>query len=709
MHNGPALAKFLAETGALCESRRCPSRGLARAQFVGILTAQIAARLGDLAYSVPLFCPPARIPPVRPLHGPLRPGPCLHQAPMAGIPDEKLQELRDRIDIVELVSRYVGLKRSGKNFSACCPFHSERTPSFYVNPERRSYKCFGCGVWGDGLEFVMRIEGKSFIEAARQLADMFGVQLPTVHTSASAAQQTEKDEAYAILRAAAELYREILLRGDEGQLGRLYQQKRSISPELAEAFKLGYAPAPAEAGWDRLTRHLQHKRLSLQLAEKLGLVGRSERTESYYDKFRGRLMFPVIQPGGTVIAFSGRILPEYAQEDGREAPKYMNSPESMLYTKGKTLFGLHLAGQPMRRAGRAILVEGNVDVVAMHQRGHLETVAPLGTALTPQQVALIARFTESVVLCFDGDNAGRKAARAAIPLLLDAGIDARIVPLADGADPDTTDPDRLKALLEQPSSALEWFMRQMVAAGARDSIDAQDRALSALAPLLARVKRDGARQLYIDRAAKLLGLPAGRISSALTSSGQQGSRAAPPASPGTPADAPGPSARSGPARPLPELPRSQVALVALLVDNPHLATLAEQAKVEDYVTDPRLSPIVRAVLDAAFAGDQPGEGELLETVDAAAHRQLHDALFAGTFRELEHPQQVFDNCIYDCQRDRLKLSRRQLEADIRQAIERGEQQQARDLSQQRIDVNRRLAELERHPPEFSSSGAQARH
>jgi DNA primase len=528
-------------------------------------------------------------------------------------------------------------------------------------------------------------------------------------SSATAAQQTEKDEAYAILRAAAELYREILLRGEEGQLGRLYQQKRGISPETAEAFKLGYAPAPAEAGWDRLTRHLQSKRLSLQIAEKLGLVARSERTENYYDKFRGRLMFPVVQPGGTAIAFSGRILPEYAQEDGREAPKYMNSPESMLYTKGKTLFGLHIAGQPMRRAGRAILVEGNVDVVMMHQRGHAETVAPLGTALTPQQVALLGRFTESVVLCFDGDNAGRKATRAAVPLLLDAGIDARVVPLDDGADPDTTDPARLKALLESPGSALEWLMRQMVAAGARDSIDAQDRALSALAPLLARVKRDGARQLYIDRAAKLLGLPAGRISSALSSSGQQGNRAAaPPASPAAPAAAPGGPGRSAPARPHSELPRSQVALVALLVDNPHLASLAEQAKVQDYVTDPRLSPIVRTVLEAAFAGDQLGEGPLFEHLDLSEQRLVHDAVCSGMFRDLEHPQQVLDSCIYDCQRDRLKHSRRQLDLDIRQALERGEQQQARELSLQRTDLNRRLAELERRIPETSSPGVQAR-
>ena len=642
------------------------------------------------------------------------------------IPEEKLQELKERIDLVDLVGRYVGLKRAGKNFAACCPFHSERTPSFYVNPERRSYKCFGCGVWGTGIDFVMQMEGKSFLEACRQLAQLYGVQLPSgLKDNTTTAQQNERDEAYAINRAAAELYREILLHGDEGQLGRLYQERRGITAETAEAFQLGYAPAPAEAGWDRLTNHLQRKGLSLSLAEKLGLVARSERSEKYYDKFRGRLMFPVVQPGGAVIAFSGRILPEYAapDADGREPPKYTNSPESLLYTKGKTLFGLHLAGQNMRRAGRAILVEGNVDVVTMHQRGYRETVAPLGTALTAQQVTLLGRFAETCVLCFDGDSAGRKAARNAIPLLLDAGIEARIVALEGGVDPDTADPGRLASLLEQPGSALEWLMRWMVAAGARDSIDAQDRALSALAPLLAKVKRDGARELYIDRAAKLLGLPPGRISSAL-----QGSREAPrpqnhrdphmrepgggpAAGPAGAAGANGPAQRSGPARPLPELPRSQVALAALLVDNPHLASLAEQQRVRDFVTDPRLAPIVGAVIDAAFSGDSPGVGELLDLIDVAAQRQVHDALFAGRYRDEENPQEVLDRCLFDCRLESLKVERQQLAARISQAIERGEQPIARELSLARSEINRQLAELERlstHLPPSASHAQPAR-
>ena len=315
---------------------------------------------------------------------------------MAIIPEEKLQELKDRIDIVDLVGRYVGLKRSGKNFSACCPFHSERTPSFYVNPERRSYKCFGCGVWGSGIDFIMQLEGKGFLEATRQLAQLYGVQLPAgLKDTTSNAQQVERDEAYAITRAAAELYREILLTGEEGQLGRLYQEKRGITPETAEAFQLGYAPAPAEAGWDRLTRHLQRKGLSLPLAEKLGLVARSERTDNFYDKFRGRLMFPVVQPGGAVIAFSGRVLPEYAQDaDGREAPKYTNSPESLLYTKGKTLFGLHLVPPSVKII---MVVESPLDVVRLWCAG-VWAVASFGVYISDAQLDLLSRnFTVVIV------------------------------------------------------------------------------------------------------------------------------------------------------------------------------------------------------------------------------------------------------------------------------------------------------------------------
>jgi len=619
------------------------------------------------------------------------------------IPDEKLQELRDRIDIVDLIGRYVGLKRAGKNYSACCPFHQERTPSFFVNPERRSYKCFGCGVWGDGLDFVMRMDGLGFLEAARHLAAMFGVTLPDgLVDRQSSEQQRELEQARAITQVAADLYREILDSRPEGKLGRLYQQHRQISPELAEAFALGYAPAPSESGsWDRLARHLQSKGYDLALAEKLGLIVRSEKG-SYYDRFRGRLMFPMLQANRKPIAFSGRILPEYAKDaDGREAPKYVNSPESPLYSKSKTLFGLHLANQAMKRAGRAILVEGNVDVVSMHQRGYAETVAPLGTALTPQQAAILKRFTDTVVLCFDGDNAGRKAIRAAIPILLDVEIDARVVVLDPGADPDSTDPARLAALLEEPGSALEWLVKQWVAHGALDSIDAQERAVAALLPLLAKVKSEAARERYAERAAKLLRLPPGRISSRhRPAPGPQGSRAAP--SPPSRTAAPS----HAPARPLPELPRHQVALLALLVDNPHLADKAERAGVQQYVTDRRLAPIAEEVVRRALVGENPTEGELLELIPPEARRQVHDAVFVGTFRDTtDDPVLLLQGCILDCRREQLKAESRRLDVQLREAKERGELDRARELSLKKIEHNRMLANLDEHAliPTSSSS------
>jgi DNA primase len=612
--------------------------------------------------------------------------------PLLMIPDEKLQELRDRIDIVDLIGRYVALKRAGKNFSACCPFHSEKTPSFFVNPERRGYKCFGCGEWGDGLSFVMKQDGLGFLEAARTLARMYGVTLPDgLVDRESSAQQRERDQAHVITQIAADLYREILLERPEGKLGRLYQQQRGISPEVAEKFYLGYAPSPAESGaWDRLARHLQQKNCDMALAERLGLVARSEGGRAY-DKFRGRLMFPILGSNRKPIAFSGRILPEYATDpDGREAPKYLNSPESLLYTKGKTLFGLHAAGQAIRRAGRAILVEGNVDVVSMHQRGYAETVAPLGTALTAAQAAQLRRFGEVVVLCFDGDNAGRKATFAAIPILLDEGLDTRVVALDPGADPDSTEPKRLAALLEEPGSALEWMVKRMVAKGAAESIEAQERAITALVPLLAKVKSDSARERYIDRAAKLLRLPPGRISSRL-----QGSRAAPNPPPRAPSPQP------APARPISELPRSQVALVALLVDNPHLAYEAEQAGVQHYVTDPRLQPIAEEVLRRAQVGENPPEGELLELVDPAARRQVHDAVFVGTFRDTQDdPLALLRRCIYDCTRDRLKSERRRIETQMAEARERGDLDRARELSLLKVQLLRHLEQLEHSEPDF---------
>lgn len=610
------------------------------------------------------------------------------------IPDDKLQEVRDRIDIVDLVGRYVGLRRAGKNWSACCPFHDERTPSFYVNPERRSYKCFGCGVYGDGIDFVMRIEGKSFLEATRRLAEIYGVHLPQLSGARFekiAEEQAERDQAYEICKVAAEHYRETLLRRPEGAAGRSYQAERRIGEEVAETFQLGYAPAPSEAGWDHLTRALAQHKLPLPLAEKLGLCGRSERTGQYYDRFRGRLIFPIIQPGGAVIAFSGRILPLHAQaqDEGRDPPKYINSSESLLYHKGKTLFGLHAAAPAIRQRGVAILVEGNVDVVAMHQKGFPNTVAPLGTALTAGQLQVLRRFAETVVVCFDGDKAGRKAALEATTLLLDASMEPRIAVLGEGEDPDVVPQERLQGLFERPPPAIRWFLERMVARGAADSFEAQEKALDTIVPLLGKVQRESTRELYVDLAAKLLRMPVRRISSRV-----RGDRPEP-----RPQE-PSPSVRSSAPqnRPAP-LPPAQAQLCALLVDNSHLAAVAEREGVLEELTDPRLRRLAEVVIAAARGGENPGEGDLLAVLEPQEHRQVHDKVFVGTYRGTEIDLVgALHELLQVLRRERIQRAIEARDGEMREARDRGDLDRLRSLTQERLALCRQLADFKLNPP-----------
>lgn len=660
---------------------------------------------------------------------------------MAAIPEQIIERIRESVDIVDVIGGHVGLKRSGKQYKGLCPFHDERSPSFYVDPVRRSFKCFGCGAWGDVFDFVQKVEGVGFLAAVRSLGGRVGVALPDQTSDdvrRAEAREREREIAYKINAAAAELYRRLLIEAPIGEAGRIYQRERGIEAQVAESFQIGYAPAPAEAGWDTLARELEARKLPLEMAEALGLVVRSPKSGRHYDRFRGRLMFPIIQPGGRVLGFSGRILPAFAEDDdGQKAPKYVNSPESLLYKKSRTLFGLHAAGASMRQRERGILVEGQIDVVAMHQRGFTETVGPLGTALTKPQCELLARFTSTIVLCFDGDQAGAKAVYAALPLLLEAGMDVRIAPLQPGEDPDSTPPEQLENLLRAPGSALEWLMKRMVAKGARQSIDSRAKALRALVPLLRCVRGRDARGDYANLAAELLQIPARRIWAAIEEGPRTGS-AGPGGGPGREQDAPdfdtgaaplyapglGPrpqprdfdrtrvdraSPRSNasssqfPAgmthsaamRPVQPLPSGQASVTALLVDRPELARLAEREGVLDRVTDQRLQPILARVIRAALDGEtMPSEGELLELVDSGQHRLLHDRVFGHEYLDIEDPQAALTQGLVLCERDHLEHEVRTLEGHIAEARSRGDLDSVHELVNKRMAARRRQAELQ---------------
>lgn len=602
------------------------------------------------------------------------------------IPDEIIERIREQADIADVVGAHVGLKRSGKQFKGLCPFHDEKTPSFYVDPVRRSYKCFGCGAWGDVFSFIQKVEGVGFLAAVQSLGARVGVALPNQSSGdVRRAEQREREReiAYRINGAAADIYRKLLLDAPVAEAGRVYQAERNIDADTAEAFRVGYAPAPEEAGWDSLVRELGARDLPLDVAEQLGLVARSPRSGTYYDRFRGRLMFPILQPGGRVIGFSGRVLPAFAEtEDGQKAPKYINSPESILYKKSKTLFGLHSAGQRMRERERGILVEGQIDVVAMHQRGYVETVAPLGTALTTAQCERLAKFTDTIVLCFDGDRAGAKAAYAALPLLLELGMDVRIAALDPGEDPDSVAPDKLANLLERPRPAILWFVDRMVAKGALRSVEAKMKALDALMPLLRHVRRDTAREHYADLAARMLEVPLAQIRQAIQGAGARSHFLA---------DVP----HSAPMRPVKPLPSGQASVAALLVDRPELARVAEREGVLQHVTDERLSPIVRRTIEAAKNGEpRPSAGELLELVDPDERQALH-RLFtpdrsSPSFSDEEDPKAALDEALALCEREVLFGQRRQLEQQISTTMRRGDETRARELLAELYEVKAKL-------------------
>ncbi len=412
--------------------------------------------------------------------------------------DDKIEEVRSRVDIVEIVGAHVRLRRAGRNFVGLCPFHNEKTPSFSVNAERGFFHCFGCGAGGSVFNFIMRVEGLTFPEAVRSLAKKYGVTIPEHDVSGPAAGERE-----AMLKAsevAAEFFAHVLWNTTDGALARDYLKSRGISVETARAFMLGFAPSrPAS-----LAKALEKRGLR-EAGVKVGLV-RKDGNEAY-DMFRARVMFPIRDAQGRAIAFGGRVL------DAR-LPKYINSPESPLYSKTRTLYGLFEARQAISSSAasgkdRAILVEGYFDVIALWQAGFKETVAGCGTALTVEQLRVLSRYTKNVIACFDGDAAGRKASMRALEIFLQAGLLGRGIFIPSGFDPDTFIRERGVAafaeLIEKSELLVDYFLSEQ-ASEARGSIAERARAAQRAAEMLKLVGDPFQFDLLARKAADLLSI-----------------------------------------------------------------------------------------------------------------------------------------------------------------------------------------------------------
>ncbi len=412
------------------------------------------------------------------------------------IPHEVIEEIKYKNDIEAAISQYVTLKRRGKNLVGLCPFHSEKTPSFTIYPENVSFYCFGCGVGGDVITFTGLIENLDYVESVKLLAEKSGITLPQDGYDDS--MQKLRARIYDINREAAKFFHNNLM-NEGGKWALDYLVGRGLSLKTIKQFGLGAAPD----SWDSLINHLKAKGFSINEMITANVIGKSQKG-TYYDRFRKRVMFPIINIRGNVVGFSGRAMPG----DDKAGGKYVNTSDTPVYKKSENLFGINYAKNYCSE--QIILVEGNMDVISLHQVGFQNAVAPLGTAFTPEQVNLIARYTKEIVLMLDADAAGQKAIARASQLLEKTGLNVRVVVIPDGKDPDEfikkNGSDRFKALLSGAVSDIEYKLLMAADGLMLDTDDGRLRYLNKAAQILATSNDLMARDIYIGRLCEKYGV-----------------------------------------------------------------------------------------------------------------------------------------------------------------------------------------------------------
>ncbi|MBM4143802.1 MAG: DNA primase [Lentisphaerae bacterium] len=535
------------------------------------------------------------------------------------IPKRVLDEIRFRNDVVDVVGSYLSLKKAGGNFRTLCPFHKEKTPSFNVNPQRQIWHCFGCGKGGDVFSFVMEHEGVSFTDAAQLLARRAGMNVELEDDREG--KGPRKDVLYRIHEELAQFYRRCLLQTAGAAKARAYLEKRGIGPELAEEFMIGYAPDR----WDATVQWAGKHEFTTEQLETCGLIVRNTREgarSEFYDRFRGRLMFPIRDEQSRVIAFSGRAL-----ESGDRAAKYVNSPETPLFRKSRVLYALDRARRNIVEAREAVVCEGQIDVIRCHAAGIGVAVASQGTAFTEEHARVLRRYADSVTLVFDADRAGQDAAVRTAAIFMDAGLAVRVATLPPGEDPDSLilkrGAEAFQAVLRAADSAVRFQVRVLSAReDARSEVGVM-RIARAVLQTITHSPNAVQRARLVQEAAEMLNLPPSALQQELRGLQRQARRFGPGEESGPPPgeDAPA-EERAAPAEAKEPPPREQVDLCEHAVhvaDHPEMADLLARYAPADML-HPVCRAVVRAALDAAAAGKDLHQALREAGADDEAHR-----------------------------------------------------------------------------------------
>lgn len=415
---------------------------------------------------------------------------------MALIADETIFAVKQAADVVEVVQGYIPLKRAGASYKALCPFHEEKSPSFTVNPERQTFKCFGCGKGGDAIGFVMDYEKLDYPDAIKVLADKIGIPVKYKEGSHDG---LSREDLYKVNAWAQGIYRKLLLDAPEGQIARDFLERRGILPETSELYGLGYSMD----SWDHLLQRARKAKYDEKLLGMAGLIIERD-SGGHYDRFRGRLMFPIYDFRGKVIAFGARTLKD-------EVPKFLNTPETAIFTKGKTFYGLHLGKEAIDETRAAYIVEGYMDVIVPFQAGIKQMIAPMGTALTQEHVKLLRRYADKIILMFDADAAGERASDKSLTMLLAENVDIFVAKLPAGMDPDDVvlkqGADALKACLEKPREIFDFMLDVLVAKHGFETAAAKARVVQDMVERMATIPDPVKQELFIQQLAKRLNMP----------------------------------------------------------------------------------------------------------------------------------------------------------------------------------------------------------
>ncbi|MBI2870705.1 MAG: DNA primase [Candidatus Omnitrophica bacterium] len=560
---------------------------------------------------------------------------------MGLIPDRTIDEILGRVDIVEVIGERIPLRRAGRNFRARCPFHTEKTPSFMVSQEKQIWHCFGCGVGGNVFGFVARYENLSFPEAVRMLAEKAGIEVPGPERLSGS--DAVRASLYEALDRAVRFYQERLKDAAEGEAARNYLIGRGIDDKTRDLFRLGWAPAART----HLVRWVKEQGLSPELFIRVGLAVRQP-DGALCDRFHGRLMFPIADVRGRVVGFGARVLDQ-------SLPKYINSPDTELYSKGANLYGLHLAREAARKDRTLICVEGYLDALTLYQHGIQNCVATLGTALTPEHARLIRRFADDCVLVFDADRAGEEATLRGAEVLMGDDLGLKVLSLGHVKDPDELvreeGPEKFIELARKAEDLFEFRLRLMSARyGTRDA-RSQWKVVSALLGTLAGISNAVIRANYIRRLSSALSLPEEAIVVELNKARRKGR---------TPAgEAP---VHRGEGRRFIE---ERLLLGLMLGDEEAVATVREKLRPEDFH-----NPDYRALASHLFKQEDPQRlarpAALLEDVESPALAALLTSLSAESEHYTNRPQMIQD-CIRRVQRNEAHQRRRDLIEEIRLA------------------------------------------